>query len=361
MAGSLPRVLLVSPLPPPYGGIARWTQTMVETPSDELGVHIDVVNIAHAQQRNDQTGTLVRLATGVTQIGRTLRGMAQSLRRGRPECIHVNSSGSLGLVRDVLVLTAARLTRVRTVLHLRFGRSPELLSVAAGGEARLLRAALRLATVTVAIDAPTYEAVAATVGSARTRCIPNFIHAERYARSQSVPRQKRVVFLGSVIQSKGVSELLDAWAAVRPQGWTLDLVGPVAPHYQHLIAPDAVPDGVVFHGAQEHPAAMGILARASLLVLPSHTEGFPNVVLEAMASGTPVLATAVGAIPDMLAGGAGRVVPISDVEALGLALQQLCSSAKLRESMARRASERVNAEYSTQAVFAQYRSVWLER
>jgi len=332
---------------------------MVETPSNELGVHIDVVNIAHAQQRSDQTGTAARIGTGVTQIGRTLAALLASLRRnGRPTCIHVNSSGSLGLVRDLLVLLLARLLGTRTVLHLRFGRTPALLA-SRGGESTLLRAALHLASSTIAIDRPTYEAVVGEVGAARARYIPNFIHVERYADACAVPREQRVLFLGSVTQTKGVSELLKAWACTRPDGWTLDLVGPVAPHFEDVAAPGSWPPGVVFHGAQDHGSAMDLLARAALLVLPSHTEGFPNVVLEAMASGTPVIATDVGAIPDMLAESAGIVVPVRDVSQLADALGRACGSPSLRREMAARASERVHDEYSTSAVFDKYRSAWL--
>lgn len=356
---SLPRVLLVSPLPPPYGGIARWTQTMVETPADQLGVEIDVIDIAHKTQRTDETPTVQRLASGAGQILRTGRALAAKVRKhDRPACIHVNSSGSFGLVRDIAVLLVARILGVRAVLHLRFGRAPDLLTTRCG-ETAMLRIAIRLASATVALDGPTHRAVAREVGSSRARLIPNFIHVERYEGSPTA-REPRVLFLGSVAQSKGISELLEAWARMRPDGWTLDLVGPIAPHYDAIASAGSTPEGVVLHGPQEHTAAMSLMSRASVLVLPSHTEGFPNVVLEAMASGTPVVATAVGAIPDMLQDGAGRVVPARDVDRLTAALAEVCASEELRHSMAERAWKRVYEDYSSQAVFAQYRSVWLD-
>jgi glycosyltransferase involved in cell wall biosynthesis len=63
-----------------------------------------------------------------------------------------------------------------------------------------------------------------------------------------------------------------------------------------------------------------LLPHFDLLVLPSHTEGLPNVVLEACAAGVPVAATAVGGTPEILAGGGGILVPPGDADALAAAI-----------------------------------------
>jgi len=87
-----------------------------------------------------------------------------------------------------------------------------------------------------------------------------------------------------------------------------------------------------------------------VLVLPSHTEGTPNVIAEAMAQGLPVVATDVGGIPDMLGGGAGLLVPVGDARALAAAMLRLAGDPALRAAMGRAGRARYEAHFAPEAV-----------
>ena len=76
-----------------------------------------------------------------------------------------------------------------------------------------------------------------------------------------------------------------------------------------------------------HAALPDWFRAADLLCLPSHNEGVPNVVLEAMACGTPVVATQVGGLPEVVPAHAGRLVPLGDRAALADALAQAAAQA----------------------------------
>jgi glycosyltransferase involved in cell wall biosynthesis len=83
-----------------------------------------------------------------------------------------------------------------------------------------------------------------------------------------------------------------------------------------------------------------------VFLLPSHAEGMPNAVLEAMGAGLPVIATPVGAIPEMLGEGAGgRLVPVRDAAGLAQALLELQADPALRHSMGEWNRARVEACY----------------
>jgi glycosyltransferase involved in cell wall biosynthesis len=85
-------------------------------------------------------------------------------------------------------------------------------------------------------------------------------------------------------------------------------------------------------------------------VHPSYTEGTPNVVVEAMAHGLPVVATAVGGLPDFVTEDCGVLVPAGDAEALGEAMRRVAGDAGLRRSMGRAARETYRSLFTSAAV-----------
>ncbi|TVM33110.1 glycosyltransferase family 4 protein [Oceanidesulfovibrio marinus] len=98
-----------------------------------------------------------------------------------------------------------------------------------------------------------------------------------------------------------------------------------------------------------------IYARASMLVLPSIREAMPNVVLEAMACGLPVVATQVGGLPEMVAEGeTGLLVPARNPEALGDAIGRLLTEVELRRAMGRRGRKRAEYAFSWRAMVERF-------
>src|SRR5262249_52335064 len=97
-----------------------------------------------------------------------------------------------------------------------------------------------------------------------------------------------------------------------------------------------------------------VWAACDLVVLPSLTEGLPLVALEAAAHGRPVLASAVGELPEVLGGGAGLLVPPGDPAALGAGLSRLLADAGLRARLAERAGARVAQRYGAERMAQEY-------
>jgi glycosyltransferase involved in cell wall biosynthesis len=114
---------------------------------------------------------------------------------------------------------------------------------------------------------------------------------------------------------------------------------------------------VVFAGVREDVA--GVLALLDVVVLPSHTEGLSNVLLESMAMARPVVATAVGGNPDVLRDGvSGRLVPARDAEALAAAVVGLLEDPVRARAMGCEARRVVEREFSRQRMVEAYEALY---
>jgi glycosyltransferase involved in cell wall biosynthesis len=126
-------------------------------------------------------------------------------------------------------------------------------------------------------------------------CIPNGLTVPRACPVRNPVHPKRVVFLGRLHPIKGLPMLLEAWARVRPSDWTLEIVGPDEGGHRQILAAQvnalAISGSVHFSGPVSETEKRSLMARASVFVLPSHSESFGMVIGEALAEGVPVIAS----------------------------------------------------------------------
>lgn len=161
-------------------------------------------------------------------------------------------------------------------------------------------------------------------------------------RLQELPDQPYLLFVGDLRRQKGLHDVLAAWERLpqRPSGRPpLVLIGRRCPD-----TPEQLPPGVRVLTSWPHAAVMQAWRGALLGLAPSiWPEPCATVVLEAMACGKPVIASAMGGNPDMVAHErTGLLVPAADPAALAGAMQRLIDDAPLRERMGRAALERVD-------------------
>ena len=121
-------------------------------------------------------------------------------------------------------------------------------------------------------------------------------------------------------------------------------------------------DGAVrFCGRLDRDAMAALYRSADLVLNPSLADNMPNSLLEAWASGVPVVSTDCGALRDMLTDGVeGRLVPVGDVPALATALTALVDNPQRRSEMGRRARERAEREGSIAHTVAGYQRLLTE-
>lgn len=144
---------------------------------------------------------------------------------------------------------------------------------------------------------------------------------QQAARTELRVAQDKFVFLfvGNVIEQKGIQELLDAYKLVKAQTTKeveLIIVGSRRDTRFIESIQSQVDATVRFEDPVKQPQLVKWFQAADVFVLPSHLEGFGLVALEALASGTPVIATQVGGLVSLLGDGAGKLVPAKNSTAL---------------------------------------------
>jgi glycosyltransferase involved in cell wall biosynthesis len=206
---------------------------------------------------------------------------------------------------------------------------------------RLVRFVVSRAEVVIGVSEALAEA-ARRCGARDVRTIPNGVDLPARTGAEADPPE--VLFVGRLSPEKGIAELV---AATEGMNLVVAGDGPL----RHLV-PGAL-------GFVPHDELGDLYDRAAVVVCPSYREGLPLCVLEAMAHGKPVVASAVGGIPELVEDGVtGFLVEPGDVAGLRTAVERLLADPMLRRRLGRaaraRVAERCSWERVTAATVAAY-------
>jgi len=219
---------------------------------------------------------------------------------------------------------------------------------------RLLKESLQRASFVLTVSEELRErALRLGAAAGRVRTVRNgldsaeFPVSGRYSARTALdidPDAQLALFIGRLHPVKGLEELLQAVGLLVPSHPRLNLIligeGPLEEKLRSQAAREGFAGRIRFLGQQSQPEVARWIAASDLLCLPSHSEGCPNVVLEALACGRPVVASAVGAVPDLVNSDCGILVPPGDVPRL---------SEAIREALGRRWDEAVIASQSSRS------------
>ena len=174
--------------------------------------------------------------------------------------------------------------------------------------------------ITVLSNALARATIAMGIPGERVRVIPNGVDTGRFRPPSHSEREKVILFVGSFIERKGVRYLLAAVPEILRilPDYRIELIGegPQEPQLRAMVELSGVGDRVIFRGFLSQEDVRHAMQRARLFVLPSLEEGLGVVLLEALACGTPVVASDVDGIPDVITPDVGALVPPADSSCL---------------------------------------------
>jgi glycosyltransferase involved in cell wall biosynthesis len=283
--------------------------------------------------------------------------------RGRGRVVHVHATVRGSMLRKSFVVLLAGTLRRRVVLHMHSGPGDVVFERTKLGPLRvaLFRLMFRRADVVLAVSAASAAALAETYGAREVVVVPNPAPEVPALPLPEDGDSPTALYVGGFANRvKGGDELLAALAHPELAGLKAVLAGPgeLPPSGRELLADRPRLEWRGWLAEEEREEA---LRGAAIFVLPSTSEGLPMALLEAMAWGRAIVATAVGGVPDVLSDGEDAlIVPPSDPAALAAALARLTGDAGLRGRLgpaARERARRLNAEEVTDRLDRIYRDL----
>lgn len=244
----------------------------------------------------------------------------------------------------VALVDLAREMGVPVVLSAR-GTDVHLIATMRGPRERILRACLGASSVVAVSHALARHLVEIGVPEGKVRVVQNGADVESFAPPPGPPQRKlapgRVLLgVGRLVPQKGFHLAIDALAALLPKYPDLQLVLAGSGSERDALARQAarlgVGERVRFLGEVVHEEIPRLLWGSDRLVLPSFREGHPNAVVEAVAAGVPVVATAIGGIPEIVDEEVGEIAERPEAGAFARALERSLARTYEAASFARR-------------------------
>ena len=297
------------------------------------------------------------------QLPALLLAQTAAVARAARGCDLIHAHFTLSAAAALAVSAVHRLPVVATVHGSDIFQVPKL----PGGAAFTTATLRRTAAVTTVSRALRAACLALDVPAGQVRVISNSVDTALYAPprqsgDQLAGREPVVLFVGSLIARKGVDTLLNAFAACAPAlpDYRLVLIGegPEQAALAALAQSLGIAPRVEFAGFLPQAGVAGWMQRARLFVLPSNEEGQGVVLLEAMASGTPVAASRVGGIPEVVVAGTGCLFPPGDAPALAAQMQSVLTNRAIWQQLSQVGRRHVEQHYSPAAIGALYRELY---
>lgn len=343
------KVLLVSALPPPEGGIATWTERYLEYCYDHC-IDTTMVNIALSGDRGQKINSSINIKDEVVRTLRVLKKMIGCVNCDSISVTHINTScGAFGIFRDLLCIKVAY-KKTPIVLHFHCNIENRVY-----GKIRLwvLKRMITMADRVLVLNSTSKQFIS-KISEKIPIVLPNFINSNYLVEKHQIRSIiKEIIFVGHVQMTKGCKEILEA--ASQLPGIHFTLIGPIADEIAKL----PCPENVSMIGVLSHDEVKNYLIDADLYLFPSYTEGFSQSLTEAMATGLPSVATEVGANKDMLEDKGGVIIPVKNTEAIIKAIRALSSSTD-RKKMSEWAINKVKKCYLTEQVMNRLINIYSE-
>lgn len=361
------KILLLGPLPSSKGGVTIWMKIVLDyLKVYKLGdIAIEHLPITRSVSLTHLLPVYKRIYYSVKDYTKGMIDLVKCFRNEKYDKVHILSSLGAGIIRDWLYVKIACFYKVKPIVHYHCGTLPSYLK-SNGRLKNILLSTLANSYKSIVLDEESYKALK-NAGFNNVVKIGNSFNSEiETLENVDIKRnENEILFVGHNVREKGIFELIEACSNIH--NVTLNIYGPqneiIQSEIEEMLKQISFKGTIKFWGLQPSLDIYKAMRRASFFVLPTYTEGFPYVIVEAMASGCPIITTPVGAIEEMLTLNdelLGYLVEPKDAIALHDQISFCINHGNEVCEKAAKAKLKAYTEYSTDAVMNKFITLWRE-
>ena len=323
------KVLFVSPKYPSVGGISTWMNIVI----NNNFFHNNLYDIVDTSIISKRRSVFDEVGVSLEEFKRTFLiflNLMLKIIYFRPKIIHINSSVSkFGILRDLLCVFIAKTFRIIVVTH--YHGNPLLLKKNHILFLSLLKLLSQNSDLNIFLDI-THLSLFNEIIKRKSIILPNFIDDNLFHK-MSFNRQFKnskpiALYVGAITKQKGIFELIQI-AKSNPD----ILFRVIGETMNDLSRFNDYPDNFKLYGLLKRSEVIYYMFDSDIFVFPSHSEGFPFVVLEALRCGLPIISTKVGCLHSVLNNKGSYLCEVSNVDQFNHYINILKSNTNRRREM----------------------------
>ena len=356
------KVAILGPFPPAIGGIATNIQNLLRSP---LNKEFTIVKFRTTSRKH---GTVEysqeKILKKIVRVFFDLLFYLYFLQKESPQIVHINTSfGVWAFWRDSMYLVISKIFKKKVLFQIHGGNLNEFWERNFYGTKAIIKQILKIPELIAVLSSVQRRPFEKNGFVAKVKVIPNMIESNKYKKGNNyrarfgISGSKIVVlFIASLFnKEKGIMELLKSIPPIIKEHNDILFIfvggGKEKGAMMEFCRKETLEKYIKFTGYLEQEDIIKILNSSDIFVLPSYGEGFPLVILEAMAAGLPIISTPVGAIPEVINDGEnGFFVKPMDHIALAEKIILLIKNEYLRNELGNNNIKKIKGKYDLNTV-----------
>ena len=323
------KILFVSPKYPSVGGISTWMNIVIENNFFKNFLY-DIVDTSITSQKRSVFDDVF---ISIEELKRAFLIFVRLLHKiifFKPSLIHLNSSVSkYGILRDLICVLIAKIFCLKVVTH--YHGNPLLFKKDNIVTLFILKFLCNISDFNIFLDFKHISLFDKLI-KRKSTILSNFID-DRSFYKLSFNRQFNnsnltALYVGAVTKQKGIFELIKI-AQCNPDIQFI-VIGEVM---SDLVGYNNFPNNFIMHGLLQRSRVLKYMYCSDFFIFPSHTEGFPFVILEALRCGLPIISTKVGCLPTVLNNKGSFLCDVSNVDQFNNYIKILRTNINIRREM----------------------------